>query len=193
MDAALSFPLLADLIAVACFWIFSMAANSIAIIVSTRVLRPQYAVLWAAAFFNFIAFLFFGLHVAETLGTGIIDATIVTPRLIFAALVGGLVGAGLVRTGLMCDRLDRAVKDRRCDLPVTDDCLLRGTLACLDRFLDLRPADTLAVDRVRECGHRCGRRQEALTSPSHLRLFRVISRLLSLSRGKCTGHAAAYF
>ena len=49
------------------------AANSIATIVSTRVLRPQYAVAWAA-FFNFIAFLFFGLHVAETVGRGIVDA-----------------------------------------------------------------------------------------------------------------------
>ena len=47
------------------------AANSIATIVSTRVLRPQYAVVWAA-FFNFIAFLFFGLHVARTVGTGIV-------------------------------------------------------------------------------------------------------------------------
>ena len=125
MDTALSFPLLAGLIAVALFFDFLNglhdAANSIATIVSTRVLRPQYAVLWAA-FFNFIAFLFFGLHVAETLGTGIIDPAIVTPRLIFAALmgaivwnivtwvfgipsssshalVGGLVGAGLVRAG----------------------------------------------------------------------------------------------
>ena len=49
------------------------AANSIATIVSTRVLRPQYAVAWAA-FFNFIAFLFFGLHVAQTIGTGIVAA-----------------------------------------------------------------------------------------------------------------------
>ena len=48
------------------------AANSIATIVSTRVLRPRYAVVWAA-FFNFIAFLFFGLHVAQTIGTGIVD------------------------------------------------------------------------------------------------------------------------
>jgi Phosphate transporter family len=47
--------------------------NSIATIVSTRVLKPIYAVFWAAAF-NFIAFLFFGLHVAETLGTGIVAA-----------------------------------------------------------------------------------------------------------------------
>ena len=45
------------------------AANSIATIVSTRVLRPRYAVAWAAAF-NFIAFLFFGLHVAKTIGLG---------------------------------------------------------------------------------------------------------------------------
>ena len=48
------------------------AANSIATIVSTRVLRPQYAVFWAA-FFNFVAFAVFGLHVANTIGTGIID------------------------------------------------------------------------------------------------------------------------
>ena len=49
------------------------AANSIATVVSTRVLSPQLAVAWAA-FFNFIAFLFFGLHVAKTIGKGIIDA-----------------------------------------------------------------------------------------------------------------------
>lgn len=125
MDATLAFPLLVGLIAVALFFDFLNglhdAANSIATIVSTRVLRPQYAVLWAA-FFNFIAFLFFGLHVAETLGTGIIDPGIVTPQVIFAALmgaiiwnivtwifgipsssshalIGGLVGAGLAKTG----------------------------------------------------------------------------------------------
>ncbi|MFS8054260.1 inorganic phosphate transporter [Rhizobium sp. BR 317] len=126
MDATLAFPLLVGLIAVALLFDFLNglhdAANSIATIVSTRVLRPQYAVFWAA-FFNFIAFLFFGLHVAETLGTGIIDPAIVTPQVIFAALigaivwnvvtwifgipsssshalVGGLVGAGLAKTGL---------------------------------------------------------------------------------------------
>ncbi len=77
MNVALSLPLLIGLIAVALAFDFLNglhdAANSIATIVSTRVLRPQYAVAWAA-FFNFIAFLFFGLHVANTLGTGIIDA-----------------------------------------------------------------------------------------------------------------------
>lgn len=93
MDATLAFPLLVGLIAVALFFDFLNglhdAANSIATIVSTRVLRPQYAVFWAA-FFNFIAFLFFGLHVAETLGTGIIDPGIVTPQVIFAALMGAI-------------------------------------------------------------------------------------------------------
>ena len=52
------------------------AANSIATIVSTRVLRPQYAVAWAA-FFNFIAFTVFGLHVAQTIGTGIIEPSVI--------------------------------------------------------------------------------------------------------------------
>ena len=61
------------------------AANSIATIVSTRVLRPQYAVFWAA-FFNFVAFLVFGLHVANTIGTGIIEPSIVDATVIFAAL-----------------------------------------------------------------------------------------------------------
>lgn len=94
MDATLALPLLVGLIAIALLFDFLNglhdAANSIATIVSTRVLRPQYAVLWAA-FFNFIAFLFFGLHVAETLGTGIIDANIVDPRVVFAALIGAIV------------------------------------------------------------------------------------------------------
>jgi len=98
------------------------AANSIATIVSTRVLKPRYAVMWAA-FFNFVAFLVFGLHVAKTIGSGIIDVNVVTDRVIFAALtgaivwnvvtwlagipsssshalVGGLIGAGLAKAGL---------------------------------------------------------------------------------------------
>ncbi len=126
MDATLAFPLLAALIGVALFFDFLNglhdAANSIATIVSTRVLRPQYAVAWAA-FFNFIAFLFFGLHVANTLGTGIIDPNIISPQVIFAALmgailwniitwhfgipsssshalIGGLVGAGVAKAGV---------------------------------------------------------------------------------------------
>ena len=66
------------------------AANSIATVVSTRVLSPNVAVVWAA-FFNFIAFLFFGLHVAQTVGTGIISPDIVDGQVIFGALMGAIV------------------------------------------------------------------------------------------------------
>ncbi len=69
---------------------FHDAANSIATVVSTRVLRPQWAVAWAA-FFNFISFMFFGLHVANTIGKGIVDPHIIDPMLILAALVGSVV------------------------------------------------------------------------------------------------------
>ncbi|NOG69939.1 inorganic phosphate transporter [Roseicella sp. DB1501] len=93
MDAHLALPLLYGLVAVALLFDFLNglhdAANSIATIVSTRVLRPQYAVLWAAGF-NFIAFLFFGLHVAQTIGTGIVEASVIDPRVIFGALVGAI-------------------------------------------------------------------------------------------------------
>ncbi|MDD5439350.1 MAG: inorganic phosphate transporter [Candidatus Omnitrophica bacterium] len=100
---------------------FQDSANSIATIVSTRVLRPRYAVLWAA-FFNFIAFFFFGLHVANTIGKGIIDIAIVDKGVIFGtlmgaclwnlttwyfglpsssshALIGGMIGAALAKAG----------------------------------------------------------------------------------------------
>jgi PiT family inorganic phosphate transporter len=66
------------------------AANSIATIVSTRVLPARYAVFWAA-FFNFIAFLFFGLHVANTVGKGIIAPDMVDNAVIFGALMGAIV------------------------------------------------------------------------------------------------------
>jgi len=68
---------------------FHDAANAIATIVSTRVLRPQWAVAWAA-FFNFIAFLIFGVAVASTIGKGIIDPKIVDHYVIFGALVGAI-------------------------------------------------------------------------------------------------------
>ena len=97
------------------------AANSIATIVSTRVLKPQYAVFWAA-FFNFIAFLFFGLHVAKTVGSGIVSPDLIDDAVIFGALsgaivwnvvtwmggipsssshalIGGIVGAGIAKAG----------------------------------------------------------------------------------------------
>jgi PiT family inorganic phosphate transporter len=127
MDAAaLTLPFLFALIVVALAFDFlngmNDAANSIATIVSTRVLRPQYAVAWAA-FFNFVAFLVFGLHVAETVGRGIVEADVVNSRVIFGALagaivwqiltqrlgipsssshalIGGLVGAGIAKAGV---------------------------------------------------------------------------------------------
>jgi PiT family inorganic phosphate transporter len=69
---------------------FHDAANSIATIVSTRVLSPNKAVIWAA-FFNFVAFLFFGLHVAKTIGKGTIELEYVTLSVITAALIGAIV------------------------------------------------------------------------------------------------------
>ncbi|WP_018985676.1 inorganic phosphate transporter [Methylophilus methylotrophus] len=100
---------------------FHDAANSIALMVSTRLLTPQAAVIWAA-FFNFVAFLFFGLHVADTVGKGIIDPNIVNNTVVFGALfgaiawnvitwwfgipsssshalIGGLIGAGMAHSG----------------------------------------------------------------------------------------------
>jgi inorganic phosphate transporter, PiT family len=68
---------------------FHDAANSIATVVSTRVLTPQVAVLWAA-FFNFVAAFVLGTHVAKTLGKGMIDLSIVTPEVILAGLVGAI-------------------------------------------------------------------------------------------------------
>jgi PiT family inorganic phosphate transporter len=58
-------------------------------VVSTRVPRPHYAVAWAA-FFNFIAFLFFGVHVARTIGTGIVAPEAIDAAVIFSALMGAI-------------------------------------------------------------------------------------------------------
>jgi PiT family inorganic phosphate transporter len=65
------------------------AANSVATIVSTRVLSPKQAVVWAA-FFNFAAFFIFGTTVAKTIGNGMIKIDTVTPTVIFAALLGAI-------------------------------------------------------------------------------------------------------
>lgn len=69
---------------------FHDAANSVATIVSTRVLTPKQAVIWAA-FFNFVAAFVFGLHVAGTIGKGIIDPTVVDSFVILSALSGAIV------------------------------------------------------------------------------------------------------
>jgi len=68
---------------------FHDAANSIATVVSTRVLRPLYAVAWAA-FFNFVAAFTFGVHVANTMGRGIVHEQAVNNEVILAALVGAI-------------------------------------------------------------------------------------------------------
>ena len=121
-----SLAIVAALIAVALIFDFfnglHNSANSIATVVSTRVLSPQTAVIWAA-FFNFIAFLFFGLHVARTIGTGLIVPEMVDAQVVFGALmgaiawnlitwwggipsssshalIGGLIGAGTAKGGI---------------------------------------------------------------------------------------------
>src|SRR3954468_5458245 len=118
--------LLVGLIAIALAFDFlngrNDAANSIATIVSTRVLAPRYAVAWAA-FFNFVAFLVFGLNVASTIGQGIISRDAISDQVVFGALmgaiswnittgylgipsssshalIGGLVGAGVAHVGI---------------------------------------------------------------------------------------------
>src|SRR5439155_2682917 len=68
---------------------FHDAANSIATVVSTRVLSPGQAVAWAA-FFNFIAAFGFGTAVASTVGKGMVELSIVTYSVIFAGLVGAI-------------------------------------------------------------------------------------------------------
>src|SRR5204863_4902878 len=91
--ASLAVPMLAGLIVLALAFDFLNglhdAANSIATVVSTRVLRPLTAVFWAA-FFNFVAFLVFGLHVANTVGNGLIASTVIDAQVVFGALVGAI-------------------------------------------------------------------------------------------------------
>ena len=114
------------LIAVALFFDFINgmhdSANSIATIVSTRVLKPQYAVLWAA-FFNLAAFFILSTHVATTVGKGIVDPALIDDAMVFGALagaitwniitwrlgipsssshalIGGIVGAGIAKAGV---------------------------------------------------------------------------------------------
>src|SRR6059058_6658307 len=69
---------------------FHDAANSIATVVSTRVLTPRLAMLWAA-FFNFVAFLVFGTKVASTIAKGVVQPQVFTTAVIFAGLVGAIV------------------------------------------------------------------------------------------------------
>lgn len=108
------------------------AANSIATVVSTRVLSPRVAVVWAA-FFNFVAAFGFGVAVAKTIGRGIVDTDIIDQQLILSALVGavvwthvctrygfpisvshaligGLIGSGVLKGGLEALNADGIIK-----------------------------------------------------------------------------------
>ena len=174
MDAVvLSIPALIAIILVALAFDFINglhdAANSIATVVSTRVLPPSWAVAWAA-FFNFIAFLFFGLHVAKTIGTGIILPSVIDPYVILAALmgaigwnlftwwlgfpsssshalIGGLAGAGIAKAGLGGLAVDGFVKTTIAIVasPVTGFILAIMMMALLSWAL--RRATPFLVDR----------------------------------------------
>jgi len=123
MDMSLSFIIFIILVALVFDYTNGMhdAANSISTIVSTRVLSPRQAVIWAAVF-NFVAFLIFSTTVAETIGKGMIDIHSVTPTVVLAglggailwnmitwyfglpsssshALIGGYAGAAIVKSG----------------------------------------------------------------------------------------------
>jgi PiT family inorganic phosphate transporter len=123
MDSTLLFVIFIIVVALAFDFIngFHDAANSIATVVSTRVLSPQHAVMWAA-FFNLAAVFFIGDQVAKTVGTGIIHMSVIDNYLVLSALlgaivwnlitwwlglpsssshalIGGLIGAGLVKGG----------------------------------------------------------------------------------------------
>ena len=126
---------------------FHDAANSIATVVSTRVLSPRYAVIWAA-FFNFVAFLIFSTHVANTIAKDVVVQSALTVGVIFAgllgaiawnlltfwlglptssshALVGGMAGAAVVRGGF--------------------DVLISEGLATIGAFIVLSPLIGLAL------------------------------------------------
>lgn len=92
MDTALATIILVVVVALIFDYIngFHDAANSIATVVSTRVLSPGHAVIWAA-FFNFVAAFFFGTAVAKTVGSGMVDLNIVTYSVILAGLFGAII------------------------------------------------------------------------------------------------------
>ena len=85
---------------------FHDAANSIATVVSTRVLSPRVAVVWAA-FFNFVAFAVFGVHVAKTIAKGTVDPAVVTPAIVLAALLGRAAAGTCSPGGWGCPRRPR--------------------------------------------------------------------------------------
>jgi len=146
------------------------AANSIATVVSTRVLPPKLAVAWAA-FFNFIAFLFFGLHVAKTIGTGIVQPSVVDAMVVLAALVGaiawnvftwwlglpsssshaligGIAGAGVAKAGFSSIVLDGFLKTTAAIVLSPLSGFLLAMLIMLGVTWILRNSLPFAVDKL---------------------------------------------
>lgn len=144
---------------------FHDAANSIATIVSTKVLRPFHAVLWAA-FFNAIAFLIFHLSVANTFGVGLVNPADITPYVVFSALfgaiifnlttwyfalpsssshalIGGLLGAVLAKSGWASLQLTGLTKTFIAILisPILGMLVSLVVLALIRRFLKARNQD----------------------------------------------------
>jgi len=177
MDAGLiSLPLLIGLIGIALAFDFLNglhdAANSIATVVSTRVLKPHHAVAMAA-FFNFFAFFLFGVHVAETIGKGIINPDIIDAQVIFGALmgaiswnvitwllgipsssshalVGGLLGAGTAKAGLGAIVLSGVLKTGSAIiLSPSIGLVLALTLVLITSWVFVRSSPTVADKRYR--------------------------------------------
>src|SRR5258708_27958616 len=138
---------------------FHDAANSIATVVSTRVLSPGQAVVWAA-FFNFVAAFGFGTAVAKTIGSGMVDIRIVTSSVIFAglfgailwdlitwyvglptssshALIGGYGGAALAKAGMVAILPSGGAKTLQVTGPARPLGLSGGVSCCFDALLCL--------------------------------------------------------
>jgi PiT family inorganic phosphate transporter len=149
---------------------FHDAANSIATVVSTRVLSPRLAVMWAA-FFNFAAFLVFGVHVARTIGKGVVDPAVVSPPIILAAvmgallwnvitwwlglptssshaLIGGLAGAALVAAGPEAVIVGGLVRIAEFIVLAPLIGLVAGFLITLAVFWSARRASPRGVDKL---------------------------------------------
>lgn len=158
---------------------FHDAANSIATIVATEVLTPFQAVL-LAAFFNFIAFLFFKLAVANTIGTGLVHPDVVSPYIIFAALVsaitwniatwyfglpsssshaliGGLAGAAFAKGGMHALELSGFIK-------VTAAIILSPLIGMVIGFLLTLLVDRLTKQNSEATNHRWFRRIQLISS-----------------------------
>jgi PiT family inorganic phosphate transporter len=177
MDAGLiSFPLLVGLIGIALAFDFLNglhdAANSIATVVSTRVLKPHHAVAMAA-FFNFFAFFLFGVHVAETIGKGIINPEVIDAHVIFGALmgaiswnvitwllgipsssshalVGGLLGAGIAKAGVSAIVVKGVLKTGfAIILSPSIGLVLALTLVLITSWVFVRSSPTMADKRYR--------------------------------------------